>query len=707
MKGKRIVVGTLMLVCLSPLFTMYPSTDIWAMNDKEGVPILRAGSSELFKPDFARDKVGAEKWAKEHYKKWGNLLKNSDEKVINELKEPADSKIYDINETLKKTGGDIYRLPNMKDEEKEIIKKYEDDLKRIDRVLRLEEGKLVNKTYIYKDMKLPTFNEVPEKDFKDPFNPNKLDMIKVQKLKNYFEYGIFSDYLIGNLSEREGGDSGLLKWRIELPAGTNSGYLGEDQLFLKMNTAVEIKDVKVINQKGKEYIRIEAKIVPLGDIDAKVYREELKLQESWNSRLNIDSTKKFIQLQLDGRFASSITGGVDHLIQVLWNQVPQNLVQKVTNSMSEVGGKIVFTDTSLSYMQDAIFPQFQTANNVDFFKDIKGVYNPFNRTMVYDGVSGTGNEDAEGKKKDVYGMDVETFIHEFGHAVDYFYGDGNRHNPKAASDTGKFQEIFKKEGNNLTEYGNNDSGEFFAEAFRMMFSSDSRDKEKVETKAPETFKFINKLIQEVLDFSSNIDEARKYGEENYKDWQANLLKTEKEAITAYTGAKYDPINQYLRDNKGVLKDGEKLNASIKQIDSGLEKTVTPKPITVYKRVSEGVFNRQYGELRSLQAPYAINDAVFQKIKEEFNNKEFIGHGFESTSLAKDPSKSYSNDRYPILYKITVPEGIHGAFIEPISKYNDQLEFLIARGYTYKLNSFSIINTEDKPYVQVDVSIVKN
>nr|QOS14457.1 putative insecticidal protein [Bacillus thuringiensis] len=182
---------------------------------------------------------------------------------------------------------------------------------------------------------------------------------------------------------------------------------------------------------------------------------------------------------------------------------------------------------------------------------------------------------------------------------------------------------------------------------------------------------------------------------------------EKEAITAYTGAKYDPINQYLRENKGVLKDGEKLNTVIKQIDSGLEKTVTSKSITVYKRVSEGVFNREYGELRSLQAPYTINDTVFQKVKEEFTNKDFIGHAFESTSLAKDPSKSYSNDRYPILYKITVPEGIHGAFIEPISKYNDQLEFLIARGYTYKLNNFSIINTEDKPYVQVAVSIVKN
>ncbi|ALZ64491.1 Putative ADP-ribosyltransferase Certhrax (plasmid) [Bacillus cereus] len=240
-------------------------------------------------------------------------------------------------------------------------------------------------------------------------------------------------------------------------------------------------------------------------------------------------------------------------------------------------------------------------------------------------------------------------------------------------------------------------------------------KEFLDTYIPGMYDYFDKVgwgelkeqkKNEALDFSSNIDTARKWGEENYKDWQVNLLKAEKTAITAYTGAKYDPINQYLRENKGVLKDGEKLNTVIKQIDSGLEKTVTSKPITVYKRVSEGVFNREYGELRSLQAPYAINGTVFQKIKEEFTNKEVIGHGFESTSLAKDPSKSYSNDRYPILYKITVPEGIRGAFIEPISKYNDQLEFLIARGYTYKLNNFSIMNTEDKPYVQVEVSIVK-
>ncbi|PHE82359.1 hypothetical protein COF80_28240 [Bacillus toyonensis] len=290
--------------------------------------------------------------------------------------------------------------------------------------------------------------------------------------------------------------------------------------------------------------------------------------------------------------------------------------------------------------------------------------------------------------------------------VEFFTQDLKEH-------TDTFDEVYVKQHMEDFQY-------VFAKAFA--FYKIPEWKEFLNAYAPEMFEYLNKLdwgklkeqVQEkeqkkneALDFSSNIDDARKWGEENYKDWQDNLLKMEKEAITAYTGAKYDPINQYLRENKGVLKDGEKLNTFIKQIDSGLEKTVTSKSITVYKRVSEGVFNREYGELRSLQAPYIINDTVFQKIKEEFTNKDFIGHAFESTSLAKDPSKSYSNDRYPILYKITVPEGIHGAFIEPISKYNDQLEFLIARGYTYKLNNFSIINTEDKPYVQVEVSIVKN
>ncbi|MDZ4406745.1 hypothetical protein ORM92_23150 [Bacillus cereus] len=259
----------------------------------------------------------------------------------------------------------------------------------------------------------------------------------------------------------------------------------------------------------------------------------------------------------------------------------------------------------------------------------------------------------------------------------------------------------------------------FAKAFA--FYKVPEWKEFFKAYAPEMYDYFNKLdwgklkeqVQEkelvkntTLEFKSNIDEARKWGEENYENWKNNLLKAEKEAITAYTGAKYDPINQYLRENQGILKDGEKLNTVIKQIDSGLEKTITSKPIIVYKRVSEGIFNREYGEIRSLQAPYSINTTVLQKVKEEFTNKEYISYGFESTSLAKDPSKSYSNDRYPILYKISVPQGIHGAFIEPISKYNDQLEFLIARGYTYKLNNFSIINTEEKPYIQVDVSLVK-
>ncbi|WP_180235349.1 anthrax toxin lethal factor-related metalloendopeptidase [Bacillus cereus] len=449
----------------------------------------------LFKPDFKHDKEGAERWVKEHYKRWTDSLTLANEKVINELKNPADPKNYNINETLKQTGGDIYRLPDETNEEKMIIKKYENDLENIDRILRLKEGKTLNKMYVYKDMKLETFNETPESYFKDPSNSNKLNIEKIKELKEQFEYGISSDYLIGNLSERVGGNNGLLKWRIEIPAGTNSGHLDEDRLLFNMNTGLEIKDVKIINQQGREYIRIEAKLVPAGEIDAKIYKEELNLQASWNSKLNIDLSKRFFSLHLNDRYASSITKGVDHFIQTLWDQVPQEVIKKVIENMSEVGGRIIFTDTDLSYIKDVIYPDNQTTDNVDFFKDTKALYNPFNRTIIYNGISPTENEDAEGAKKKVVGMDVGTFIHEFGHAVDYYYGIEDRFKPPIAiSETDTFKEIFQREGNSLTEYGGEDSGEFFAEAFRMMFSSDLKEREKVVTKAPNTVGFIKELL---------------------------------------------------------------------------------------------------------------------------------------------------------------------------------------------------------------------
>ncbi|HHK5601614.1 TPA: ADP-ribosyltransferase, partial [Bacillus tropicus] len=239
-------------------------------------------------------------------------------------------------------------------------------------------------------------------------------------------------------------------------------------------------------------------------------------------------------------------------------------------------------------------------------------------------------------------------------------------------------------------------------------------KDTLEMYASDAFKYMEgidwaKLKEDIkkietLDFKGDIDGAREWGEQKYNNWTLSLSKEERDAIVSYTGAKYDPINGYLRENQGILKT-DKLNKVITAIDSGLQKTTTDQSITVYKRVSENIFNLEYGDLRSLTAPYAINEEVLKKIKDEFTNKEYIGYGFESTSLAKDPSKSYGNDRYPILYKITVPQGIHGAFIEPISKYNDQLEFLIARGHTYKINGFSIMSTNDKPYVQVEISIV--
>ncbi|MGH0945027.1 ADP-ribosyltransferase [Bacillus mycoides] len=281
-----------------------------------------------------------------------------------------------------------------------------------------------------------------------------------------------------------------------------------------------------------------------------------------------------------------------------------------------------------------------------------------------------------------------------------------------------FSEVLQQHEGPFTVRDVQDNREEMQNTFARIFAyyMELHSTDTLKSYAPDAFKYMEtmdwgKLKEEVqqketVDFKDDVQGAREWAEQKYNNWTTSLSKVEKDAIVSYTGAKYDPINGYLRESKGIFKEGEKLNKVIEAIDSGLQKTTTDKSTVVYKRVSENIFNLEYGELRSLTVPHSINEEIFKKIKDEFTNKEYIGYGFESTSLAKDPSKSYGNERYPILYKITLPQGVHGAFIEPISKYNDQLEFLIGRGYTYKINNFSIISTTDKPYVQVEVSIVK-
>ncbi|EJR90576.1 hypothetical protein IKE_05963 [Bacillus cereus VD196] len=222
-----------------------------------------------------------------------------------------------------------------------------------------------------------------------------------------------------------------------------------------------------------------------------------------------------------------------------------------------------------------------------------------------------------------------------------------------------------------------------------------------------------------LDFTDNKEAARKWGEKEYGDWKKNKLTAEERtAMENYTGSGYAAINEYLGKTNGELiekqeelpegyqlSDAKKLNKKIMKLDSALDKARLTETIMVYRRVSEQQFSMEASKLRPAGST-RIDPEKAENLSLEFTGKSFDQYNFMSTSIAKDPHKSYGPQRYAILMKIKLPKGTHAAYVADISKYPDQLELLVKRGYTFKYDKFSIINDHGWESLQVDVSLIK-
>ncbi|WP_242318978.1 ADP-ribosyltransferase [Bacillus cereus group sp. BfR-BA-01349] len=260
----------------------------------------------------------------------------------------------------------------------------------------------------------------------------------------------------------------------------------------------------------------------------------------------------------------------------------------------------------------------------------------------------------------------------------------------------------------------------FAEGFAQYF--EARYKGGLHAYAPAMFYYMKELEQtrfkerytqienesgEILQFKGDVAEAENWGIQTFAKWKTNLTVSEKDIVSKYTRSLYDPINEYLRENNGILGRNTKLDKQITLLDAALKKSSIPQTLLVYRRVTEQQFGKDYNWLR--ESDETLNKEKVLELEGQFKGKTFKQDSYMSTSLVQDPNSSFGN-RQSILLEITLPIGTHGAYIAEMSKYPDQLELLINRGYTFKYNKFTVIHPEEvgkKPYLKIDVSIDSN
>jgi hypothetical protein len=157
-------------------------------------------------------------------------------------------------------------------------------------------------------------------------------------------------------------------------------------------------------------------------------------------------------------------------------------------------------------------------------------------------------------------------------------------------------------------------------------------------------------------------EAQKHFAPIVSKWHASMTLAEKNAVIDYTGSSYVSMNDFLR-GKTSTPSSDTLE-KIKNTDSALAKT---KPNKTTLRLKRGV-----------------GSSVFDLIKNAPDGV-FIDQGYTSTSPCS--KGGFSGDEVEII----IPKGVgKGAWVDDISSYKGELEYLLPRGA-----KFQVCNIEEK------------
>ena len=152
-------------------------------------------------------------------------------------------------------------------------------------------------------------------------------------------------------------------------------------------------------------------------------------------------------------------------------------------------------------------------------------------------------------------------------------------------------------------------------------------------------------------------------EETAGQWEKGLSDRQKEAIHDYTNSGYGAMNRYLRTDDQDLKDSlsekhPKWIGEIKEIDKAIDDYELKQDITVYRMAESDVLDQ-------LNAGDVFHDG-----------------GYTSTTITEEVTDDMDGN---VFIEIDVPAGKgRGAYIDNLSEYEGEDEFLMARGGDYEI-----------------------
>lgn len=212
---------------------------------------------------------------------------------------------------------------------------------------------------------------------------------------------------------------------------------------------------------------------------------------------------------------------------------------------------------------------------------------------------------------------------------------------------------------------------------------------------------------DIHDFEKNKEEAKKWAEEHYREWQERLLtKLEKEEIIDFVNNREEAqqLNNYLEDTRGNLSDISEYRKHIERLDKGLKRVRNERAMFVYQRVSEQYFGQEVGSFR--EDSIKINQTKFDKFKEKFIQNQSIlkENGYIAASLS---GESPNLAKEPCIYmRVKIPKGTHGGYTGNLQGLEGRThDFLLDRGYGIQFIDAKIITEKGKQYIKIEAELL--
>ena len=174
-------------------------------------------------------------------------------------------------------------------------------------------------------------------------------------------------------------------------------------------------------------------------------------------------------------------------------------------------------------------------------------------------------------------------------------------------------------------------------------------------------------------------------------WFEHRTVGESKSIEMYTGGPCKAINSYLRGifkiedaktNKDPYWNVKMLKAvttTIQQLDKAISRYETPIPIRVHRIVNKNMLSKFQDALNS--------DGIF------------VEDGYCSTSILQG---SFGDEEVDVNLVIDVPAGKGiGMYVDPVSEYPGEYEYLMARGTMFKVKSITPATKDHGPVVELE------